>query len=220
MIAPGEQNHSQGFESQGLEGRGLSCRRGERLVFAKLSFALAPGGLLLLRGPNGSGKSSLLRLMAGLLKPEEGALFWHGSPVGENPDNHRARLAFLGHLDAMKPALSAAENLSFWCGAGAAAPALAALNIAPLANRTVRLFSQGQRRRLALARILASRSLIWLLDEPTNALDDEAVTIFANLLAQHRKTGGMAVIALHGEANLPQAATLNLAEFAPLEFAK
>ena len=210
MTGPGEQNLSQGFE-----GRGLSCRRGERLVFANLSFALAPGGLLLLRGPNGSGKSSLLRLMAGLLKPEDGALFWHGIPVRDDPDAQRTRLAFLGHLDAMKPALSAAENLAFWCGGASVESALAALNIAPLANRPVRLFSQGQRRRLALARILASRSLIWLLDEPTNALDDEAVTIFTKLLAQHRKAGGMAAIALHGESDLPEAATLNLAEFAP-----
>ena len=210
MTIPGEQKPSQAFE-----GRGLSCRRGERLVFANLSFVLVPGGLLLLRGPNGSGKSSLLRLMAGLLKPEEGAFFWHGSPLAEDPDAHRARLAFLGHLDAMKPALSAAENLSFWCGADAASPAIAALNVAPLANRPVRLFSQGQRRRLALARILASRAALWLLDEPTNALDDEAVTIFTRLLAQHRKDGGMAVIAVHGENDLPDAATLNLADFAP-----
>lgn|SRR5690348_8592802 len=210
MTGSGEQSGSQAFE-----GRGLSCRRGERLVFAKLSFALAPGGLLLLRGPNGSGKSSLLRLVAGLLKPEEGRFFWHGTPVAEDPDAHRARLAFLGHLDAMKPALSAVENLAFWCGGEAATPALAALNIAPMANRPVRLFSQGQRRRLALARILASRSLIWLLDEPTNALDDEAVTIFAGLLARHRAAGGMAVIALHGESDLPNAATLNLTEFTP-----
>ena len=209
MTESGEQNHSQAFE-----GRGLSCRRGERLVFANLSFALAPGGLLLLRGPNGSGKSSLLRVMAGLLKPEEGGLHWHGMPIAGDPDAHRARLAFLGHLDAMKPALSASENLAFWCGGASVAPALTALNIAPLANRPVRLFSQGQRRRLALARILASRSLIWLLDEPTNALDDEAVTIFVQLLAQHRKAGGMAAIALHGESDLPEAATLNLAEFA------
>ena len=212
MTTSGEQRQSQAFE-----GRGLSCRRGERLIFSRLSFALAPGGLLLLRGPNGSGKSSLLRLMAGLLKPEEGTLLWHGAPVGQDLDSHRQRLAFLGHLDAMKPALSAAENLAFWCGSGAVSPALSALNIAPLGDRPVRLYSQGQRRRLALARILASRAVLWLLDEPTNALDDEAVTIFARLLARHRADGGMAVIALHGESDLPDAATLNLADFAPTE---
>jgi len=210
MTISGEQRPSQAFE-----GRGLSCRRGERLVFAKLSFSLAPGGLLLLRGPNGSGKSSLLRLMAGLLKPEGGDLFWQGAPIRDDPDGYRRRLAFLGHLDAMKPALSAAENLAFWSGSGAVPSALAALNIAPLAHRPVRLFSQGQRRRLALARILASQSLLWLLDEPANALDDEAITIFARLLANHRQSGGMAVIALHGESDLPDAATLNLADFAP-----
>ncbi|MCH6588539.1 MAG: ATP-binding cassette domain-containing protein [Proteobacteria bacterium] len=99
-----------------FEGRDLLCVRGERRVFEGLSFALAAGGLLVLTGPNGSGKSSLLRIMAGLLRPAAGALLWDGAPVRDDPDAHAARLQYLGHLDAVKPVLSAAENLTFWAG--------------------------------------------------------------------------------------------------------
>jgi heme exporter protein A len=192
-------------------GHGLLCRRGERLVFRHLDFALSPGGLLLLRGPNGSGKSSLLRLMAGLLQPAAGELRWGGQPVAAEPERHRRRLAFLGHLDAIKPALSVAENLGFWCGGAAVQPALAALGIAALAPLPARFLSAGQRRRLALARIVASPAPLWLLDEPTNALDDAAEALFAAALAAHRARGGMAAIALHGEAAAPAAAVLALA---------
>src|SRR5690242_21380400 len=100
----------------GFAGQGIACRRGERLVFAKLDFALRPGGALLLTGPNGSGKSSLLRLMAGLGRPEAGSLSWDGMPVGEDPAAHRARLHFIGHQDAVKPALAVGETLRFWAG--------------------------------------------------------------------------------------------------------
>jgi heme exporter protein A len=203
------------FQTETFAGGALSCRRGERLVFTGLDFSLVPGGLLLLRGPNGSGKSSLLRVMAGLLQPAEGSLSWDGAAIGRDPDGHRRRLAFLSHLDALKPALSTTENLAFWCGHEAVQPALSAWGIDHLARRQVRLLSQGQRRRLALARILASKAMLWLLDEPTNALDDEAVTIFSQCLAAHRAAGGMAVIALHGENDLPGAALLDLAGFAP-----
>ncbi len=97
-----------------FEGRDLLCVRGERRVFEGLSFALTAGGLLVLTGPNGSGKSSLLRIMAGLLRPAQGGLFWDGAPVADDPDAQGARLQYLGHLDAVKPVLSAAENLMFW----------------------------------------------------------------------------------------------------------
>ena len=116
----------------------------------------------------------------------------------------------LGHLDALKPALTAAENLAFWCGPAAVAPALAALGIAHLAGLPARLLSAGQRRRLALARIVARQAPLWLLDEPTNALDAEAEAMFAAALAAHRAKGGMAAIALHGADAPPEAALLSL----------
>ncbi len=194
-------------------GHALACRRGERLVFANLDFAIAPGGVLLLRGPNGSGKSSLLRLMAGLLRPAEGELTWDGAVIAADPELHRRRLAFLGHLDAVKPALTVAENLGFWCGAAAVPAALAAFAMERLAPLPARLLSAGQRRRLALARVIANGSPLWLLDEPTNGLDGEAEAMFAAALAAHRAGGGMAAIALHADRTPQGAATLALDDF-------
>ena len=195
-------------------GRALACRRGARLVFDGLDFAVAPGDVLLLRGPNGSGKSSLLRLMAGLLQPVAGAFSWAGAPILAEPERHRRRLAFLGHLDAVKPGLTVAENLRFWCGAGAVEKGLEAFGIAGLARLPARLLSAGQRRRLALARIAGADAPLWLLDEPGNTLDAEAQTLFAAALARHRSAGGLAVIALHGEAAPPGAVALDLGRFA------
>jgi len=212
MPGPGDRLTTAGTAGAAFAGEGLSCRRGERLVFARLDFALSPGGLLLLRGPNGSGKSSLLRLMAGLLRPIEGRLVWDGAAL--DAEGHRRRIAFLGHLDALKPALTTSENLAFWCGEAAVPAALAAYGIEHLARRPARFLSLGQRRRLALARIVASPATLWLLDEPANGLDDEAHGMFRSALAQHRLSGGMAAIALHGESDLPDAATLDLGRFA------
>jgi heme exporter protein A len=191
-------------------GHALNCRRGERVIFRALDFALEPGGALLLRGPNGSGKSSLLRLMAGLLRPAGGTITWGSAPLADDPERHRRRLAFLGHLDAVKPALTAAENLGFWCGRAAADAALTRLGIAHLAGLPARLLSAGQRRRLALARVVARGAPLWLLDEPTNALDTEAAAMFAAALAAHRAAGGMAVIALHGTDSPPASQVLFL----------
>src|SRR3546814_11418565 len=107
---------------------GLVCIRGERQLFENLNFRLAPGEALLLHGPNGSGKSSLLRLLAGFLPPAHGRVLWDGAPVNDDPEAHRARLQYLGHQDAMKPQLTAEENLLFWAqllGLGAAEAAAA-----------------------------------------------------------------------------------------------
>ena len=191
MAQSGDQSSEQAASGV-FTGRALASRRGERMIFARLDFSLEPGGLLLLRGANGSGKTTLLRLMAGLLRPADGALSWDREPIAKYPDLHRRRLAFLGHLDALKGPLTAAENLAFWCGADAVAPALGAFGIERLANFPARMLSAGQRRRVALARILASQAPLWLLDEPTNGLDAEAEAMFADVLARHRARGGMA----------------------------
>jgi len=200
-------------------GAALTCRRGERLVFAGLDFALGPGEALLLTGPNGSGKSSLLRLMAGLLPPAAGTLTWDGAPIAADPEAHRARLRFVGHLDAVKPVLSAAENLAFWAGLGGAAPdavnqALDRLGLDRLADLPARLLSAGQKRRLALARLLLAPAALWLLDEPTVGLDEAALARFAEALAAHRAAGGRVVAATHTPLALPGAAALALADFA------
>lgn len=199
-----------------LTGEALDCVRGERLVFAGLDFRLAPGGLVLLHGPNGSGKSSLLRLVAGLLKPAAGRLAWDGRDAAGDPEAHRARLAYVGHLDALKPGLTVRDNLVFWsrfAGAGAAAvpAALARLGLAELAELPARLLSAGQRRRLNLARLLTAPATLWLLDEPTTALDRDGVAAFAALVAEHRARGGMVMAATHVDLGLADARVIDLA---------
>jgi heme exporter protein A len=203
-------------------GENLSCIRGGRVVFARLGFALRPGGALVLSGPNGSGKSSLLRLMAGLTPALSGRLVWGGEPVMDDPAAHRGRLHYVGHLDAIKPALSARETLVIAAGlrgrddhlGDAAMEALAVMGIARLADVPVRYFSAGQRRRLALARLFASPAPLWLLDEPRTALDAQAMAGLDEAIARHRSGGGMIVAALHGGAHPDGADVLDLAAFA------
>ena len=138
-----------------LEGRELACWRGERAVFAGLSFRLDAGGALLLTGANGAGKSSLLRLLAGLIPAAEGRLLWEGEDTLADRVAHARRLRYLGHGDALKPSLTAAENLGFYAKlwGGEVAPALAALGLTELADLPARVLSSGQKRRLALARL-------------------------------------------------------------------
>ncbi len=203
-----------------FEGRDLTCVRGERHVFAGLGFAVPQGGALLLHGPNGSGKSSLLRLMAGLLKPAQGSLAWDDRPVSDDPEAHRARLQYLGHLDAVKPVLSAAENLSFWAsaqggGQGGPAAALERIGLTGLADVPARMLSAGQRRRLALARLFLARADLWLLDEPTVGLDEDSISRLQAGLADHRQEGGRVVVATHTAIDLPGADRLDLTAFAP-----
>ena len=196
----------------------MACIRGERPVFSGVSFRLERGGALALVGPNGSGKSSLLRILAGLLKPAGGTLEWEGAPVDEDRAAHRQRLHYVGHLDAVKPTLTAAENLDGWArlrGAARAAPdALAALGIADLADVPGRYLSAGQKRRLALARVLATPAPLWLLDEPTVTLDADAAARVDAMIAAHRAGGGMAIVATHGEVALDGARRLDLGSHA------
>lgn len=202
-----------------FEGRNLDCRRGGRDVFAGLGFSLAPGGALLLTGANGTGKSSLLRLMAGLLNPAGGEILWDGKPTGDEPEAHAARLHYLGHLDAVKPVLSVRENLRFWAdlrqGAARIETALDHFALSELADLPGRLLSAGQRRRLALARLLASAVDLWLLDEPSVGLDHASVGKLAAAIAAHRATGGRAVVATHTALDLPDAASLSLDALTP-----
>ena len=198
-----------------LECRDLACLRGERLVFKGVSFALGGGEALRLTGPNGSGKSSLLRLLAGLARPEAGTIAWNGAAVSEDPDAHRERLLFLGHQDAVKPWLSARENLAFWAAlhgapAEAIAPALARFALAPQAALPARYLSQGQRRRLALARFSAIPARLWRLDEPTTGLDEANVATLEALVAEHCAQGGLAVVSTHLALKLPGSNALAL----------
>lgn len=190
---------------------GLAAIRGERLVFAGLSFALPHGAAMLLVGPNGSGKSTLLRLLAGLGRAEAGRLLWGGEDALLDRTAHAGRVAYLGHQDAVKPGLSVAENLAFWGGRAAVAAALEAVDLARLAELPARMLSAGQKRRLALARLPLAAAPLWLLDEPTLGLDTASVARFGALLAGHRAAGGIVIAATHLPLPLPAASELSLA---------
>lgn len=186
-------------------GDDLACVRGERMVFSGLSFHLGEGELLLLTGPNGSGKSSLLRLMAGLARPASGCIHWEGEDIGAEPEQHRARLQYIGHGDAVKPQLSVKENLGFWASLSrndknpgvAVEDALAAFGLKALEDMPARFLSAGQKRRLGLARILAAPAELWLLDEPASSLDDASVRALDRALKGHAGKGGIAVVSTH-----------------------
>ena len=195
-----------------LEAQDLACWRGERLVFAGLSFRLEPGGALLLTGANGAGKSSLLRVLAGLVPAEEGRLLWDGRDALADRAGHGARLRYIGHQDALKPALTAAENLGFYARlhGGDVAAALAALDLAALAALPARVLSSGQKRRLALARLALAPCGLWLLDEPTVGLDAASVERLGPLLAAHRAQGGMIIAATHLPLPMADARELRL----------
>lgn len=197
-----------------FEARGVACVRGGRAVFSDVGFFLESGGALVLAGANGAGKSSLLRIMAGLLAPARGTLAWNGAALRADWPAHRRRLHYVGHLDAVKPALTAAENLDFRArargAARAAGDALARLGLEALAEVPARFLSAGQRRRLALACLAATPAPLWLLDEPTVALDRESAGLVSAMIAAHRAGGGMAVVATHGELALGGARRLDL----------
>jgi heme exporter protein A len=195
-----------------LRAEGLTAIRGERLVFQDVSFTLPEGGALILSGRNGAGKSTLLRLLAGLARPDAGRVLWNGSDALADRTEHGARVALLGHQDALKPGLTAAENLAFAARLSGrdVAAALAALDLAELADLPARMLSAGQKRRLALARVSLSAAPLWLLDEPGVGLDDPAVDRLGSLLGRHRLTGGMIVAATHTPLPLPEAEVLRL----------
>ena len=202
-----------------LVGEDLACRRGGRLVFQALEFRLAAGGAVLLTGPNGSGKSSLLRLLAALLTPAAGRLLWGGVPVEDDPAAYRAMIHYVGHLDGVKPALSPREMLGFWSALrGVQRPAidsaLAAFGIDRIADWPCRWLSAGQKRRLALARLIAAPAPLWLLDEPAAALDDYGEARLAAAIESHRAAGGRVVVATHQPMAVADAATLSIDAFA------
>ena len=207
-----------------LEAVALACQRGERPLFRAVALALQPGRLIWLRGRNGRGKTSLLRLLAGLASPAEGAVLCDGVPLRRQPSAWRTRLLYIAHANALKDDLTVGESLAFLGAvhgrrpaAGDIDAALAALGIAHLRHAPGRTLSQGQRRRAALARLaLPQPPSIWLLDEPFDALDDEAVLSLGRLLQGQARRGGSAIFTSHQAVALrdPVPEILDLDEFA------
>jgi len=198
-----------------LTGHDLGCIRGGREVFAGVNFSVAAGEALAVTGRNGAGKTTLLRLIAGLLEPAQGRLELSGGAA----DASLAEQAhYLGHRDALKPALSVRENLEFWyafLGGGDASiastlAALDAVGLGGLIGLPAAYLSAGQRRRLAIARLVAAPRPIWLLDEPTAALDAASQERLAELMRSHLAGGGVIVAATHGPLGLAGAGELRL----------
>ncbi len=187
-----------------LSVHGLSLTRGSRRLFAGLSLTLAPGSALVLRGANGSGKTSLLRVLAGLTNADEGEISWNGARWSALCANQRATSLYLGHINAVKDELTAAENLAealAFDGVSVTqtqqAQALDSVGLADRHELAARHLSQGQKRRIGLARLALAAKPLWLLDEPTNALDAEGVALFSKAVDAHLQRGGLACIATH-----------------------
>ena len=198
-----------------FQGRGIVCERGERRIFSNLDFTIAPGGAAVLRGPNGCGKTSLLRIAATLLRAADGQLKWDGGDISEDIEAHRARLHFIGHQDAVKGALTVRESIALWAnirgdGEGRIDAALAAFDISHLGDTPAQYLSAGQHRRTALARLVASPAILWLLDEPTVSLDADGTACLQRVIADHRAARGMVMAATHIELGLDDAELLRL----------
>lgn len=187
-----------------LEVGNLACSRGDHRLFSGLSFTLHPGQIMQIQGANGSGKTSLMRTLCGFNMPDEGVISWCGADVRDLQEDYYAKMIYLGHLNAIKDELSALENLRISAGLSGAElneeEAIAALRRMGLRGRErlpTKVLSQGQRRRVALARLLVSDATLWVLDEPLTALDVRAVALIEELLAEHLAAHGMVIFTTH-----------------------
>lgn len=206
-----------------LETLALSCVRGDRTLFTGIEFALGAGSLLRVTGPNGSGKTSLLRIVCGLAPPAAGEVRWHGENIRSLREEYWKDLVYIGHLNALKDDLTALENLEIASALGGrkiadgvALDALDSFGVAACAELPARVLSQGQRRRVTLARLILSRDLpLWVLDEPFTALDAAAVRLMESLISEHLSRGGSVIYTTHQEARIEASVVLNIELGAP-----
>jgi heme exporter protein A len=194
-----------------LQAVGLSCRRGERRLFSDLNVKVEPGTLLAVVGENGSGKTSLLRIFSSLLPPEEGSVLWDGQDIHQLKELYAGQLTYLGHLNGIKDDLTPLENLMSAtslagepCSNSGAKEALEAIGLKrPIHHLPSKVLSQGQKRRVTLARLWLSTRPLWLLDEPFTSLDAASTGVVTQRLLAHVQRGGLAVLVTHQEVALP-----------------
>ena len=192
-----------------LEVNNLECIRGDRSLFSELGFSLEAGELLHLQGHNGSGKTTLLRTLCGLIAPSAGAVNWNGRNIRRQREEFASEMLFLGHLNGLKDDLTAAENLRILCqldGLDADVEelwqVLEEMGLYGHEDLPVRVLSQGQKRRVSLARLLLSKAPLWLLDEPFTALDKAAVEFLQTVIVDHIKQGGLVILTTHQDLAL------------------
>jgi heme exporter protein A len=192
-----------------LEAVNLGCTRGDRRLFKGLNFAIKPGELIELRGANGSGKTSLLRILSGLATPAQGEVRWHGKNIRSLGEDYSGVVSYVAHQNGVKDELSAIENLRIACGVAGnflskvdAQTVLEQVGLSRQQNLPARSLSAGQKRRVALARLLRSRATVWLLDEVLTSLDDTAIKLSRRFIGDHLRNGGLAIIATHQELDL------------------
>jgi heme exporter protein A len=201
-----------------LEVTDLSCTRGEHQLFAGLNFKLAAGELLQVQGENGSGKTTLLRTLCGFIQPHAGEIRWQGKPLHQLEEEYFSNVVYLGHANAIKDELNALENLRISSALSGCAVsdnvAIAALRRMGLRGREtfpVKILSQGQRRRVALARLLVNKAPLWVLDEPLTALDVGAVALMQDLIGEHLASQGMVIFTTHQALEVAGVETRRLA---------
>jgi heme exporter protein A len=189
----------------------LECMRGNRRLFHSLTFSVNPGECLQLTGPNGSGKTTLIRILCGLQEPTNGNVIWKGADIRRVAEEYRSSITYLGHRHGIQEDLSALENLQIFCGLNGVEVgrqrAICALEWIGLPGRETvlaRFLSEGERRRIALARLMLTRAKLWLLDEVLTSLDRAGSHSVRMLLDKHVADGGMAVVATHQELQLSQ----------------
>lgn len=200
-----------------LSAEDLLLWRGDRCLFRDLSLELQPGQLLHVTGPNGSGKTSLLRVLCGLTEPQQGQVKWRGEPIRDDVGAYHADLAYLGHRDGLKGDLTGIENLKFhfafrsYMNTGRIEEALQGMGLEGAVSLSARFLSAGQRRRVALTRVILSRAPLWILDEPYANLDAQGSALITHRVTDHLERGGLAVMAVH------QTLTFDIRRIVPLE---